>query len=58
MKDILTVILVGAALLAAAIHGSDKSERAHRALDTQYTQCLDRWGFGTDNFRTCLGHDR
>lgn len=52
------VILLCIAMLLAAYSGSNRSERAHRALDTQYTQCLNRWGFGTDNFRTCLGHDR
>lgn len=57
MKNVLTVILLAAALLAAAHIGSTKSERAHRALDQQYQACVDRWGFGTDNFRACLGHD-
>jgi hypothetical protein len=58
VKDLLTLVLLLAALLAAASYGSNKSERAHRALDQQYQDCLNRHVSRTA-FKACLaGHDR
>jgi hypothetical protein len=57
-RNIVAVAILLGLLLAAASIGSHKSERAHRALDLQYQQCVDRYGYGGEAFRECLRGER
>lgn len=54
MKELLIMLLLAAALIAAAHIGAARSERAHRALDSKYQVCADRNRFGTPAFRDCV----
>lgn len=61
IRDLVAVGILLGFLYACAHIGAAKSERAHRAIDLQTQTCIDRYGFGTDNFRTCVWgrtHDR
>lgn len=53
-RDIFIFLAFAVAFAVAAHIGAGESERAHRALDRQYQQCVDRHGFGTPAFRACI----